>query len=75
MTFCVEALRIIQHITKFNGHRPCGSRNVTHLICHMTLQLHVIKGFCDFMERSSTLYVTTLSSSVAVVILVVEICI
>ena len=43
------------------------------LICHDTLQGHMIKGFCDFMEGISSFYVTTLPILVAVVIVVVEI--
>ena len=31
-----------------------------YLICHVTLTNHLIKGSCDFMEQSSSLYVTTL---------------
>ena len=33
-----------------------------YLICHVILQDHVIKGFCDFNKGSSSLYRTTLSS-------------
>ena len=39
----------------------------------MTLQNHMFKGSCDFMERRVSLLVTTLSSLVAVNILVVVI--
>ena len=38
----------------------------------MTLQDHVVKGSSDFMEVSSSLYVTTLSPLEAIGILVVE---
>ena len=41
---------------------------VTNLLCHVTLQHHVIKGSCDVVEASSSLYVF-----VVVVIAVVEI--
>ena len=57
----------------FNGQRPCSSRDITYLICHVTLQDHVIKGSCDFMEGSSSLYVTTMLCLVAINIVVVEI--
>ena len=43
------------------------------MICHVILQDHVIKGSCDFIEGSSSLYVTALLSLVPVVIVVVEI--
>ena len=40
---------------------------------HMTLQNHVIKGPCDFMEESSSLYIPTLPNSVATDIVLVDI--
>ena len=46
---------------------------ITHLICHVNLQDHVIKGSCDFMEGNSSLCVTVLSNLVAVNIVAVEI--
>ena len=39
-----------------------------HLICHLTLQDHLIKGSCDSVERNSSLHV----GLVAIAILVVE---
>ena len=36
-----------------------------YLICHVTLQDHVIKGSTDFMEGSSSLNVTSLPGLVA----------
>ena len=39
----------------------------------MNLQDHVIKRSYDFMEGSSSLYLTTLSRLLAIVIVVVEI--
>ena len=39
----------------------------------MTLQNHVIKGPCDFMEESSSLYIPTLSNSGAIDIVLVDI--
>ena len=56
-----------------NGHRPCGSTDITYLTCHMTLQDHVISGSIDFMEEGSLLYVTNLPSLVAVALVVMEI--
>ena len=50
---------VTHHLAKFNSHRSCGSRGMTYLMCHMTLQDHVIKGYCNFMDRSYSLYVTT----------------
>ena len=45
-----------------------------HLICYATLQDHMVKGSSEFMEGSSSLYVTTLSCLVAIGIVVVELC-
>lgn len=42
------------------------------LIFHVSLCKHLIKGSCDFMEKSSFLHVTTLPSLVAKVIVPVE---
>ena len=39
---------------------------VVVLVCHATLQENVIKGSCDFMERSSLRYVTILPCLVAI---------
>ena len=61
------------HLAKFNGDSPCGCRDIANLICHVTLQEHVIRGYCDFKRESSSLYVTTLPCLVAAVIVVVEV--
>ena len=45
-----------------------------YLICHVTWKDHVTEGSCDFMGRSYSLYITTLSNWVAIGIVVVEIC-
>ena len=34
------------------GHRHCGSGDMMVLVCHVILQDHVVKGYCDFMARS-----------------------
>ena len=62
-----------QHFTKFGGHRLCDSRDITYLILHVTLQDNVIKGSCDSMEGSPSLYVATLPSLVVIAIAVVNI--
>ena len=58
----MEYLLITHHFAKVDGYRACGSRDITYLIFHVTLQDHVIKGSCDFMEGSSSLYATTARS-------------
>ena len=41
---------VSHHIATFNGQAPYGSRYITYLIFHMTLQDHVIKRSCEFMN-------------------------
>ena len=37
-------LIVTQYLAKLNGHRPCGSRDITSVICHVTtLQDPVIR--------------------------------
>ena len=67
-TLCVEAHKVAHHLSKLNDHRSCGSRDITYLICHVTLQDHFIKRSC------SSLYVTTLLGLVTIGIAVVKIC-
>ena len=71
MTLYKEAPIVTHHLAKFNGHRPCGSGDIAYLIYHVTLKDHLIKGFCDFMEGSSSLYILTLLRLVAIDIVVV----
>ena len=67
--------RVTLWFAMFIGQRPCGSRDITDLICHVKLQDHLIKGSYDFMEGSSLLYVTIMPSFVTVaIVVVVEIC-
>ena len=51
-TLCVEASHSKSHLAKFGGHRSFGSRDITDLF-HVTLQDHVIKEPCEFMDGSS----------------------
>ena len=46
---------------RVGGHRSSRSEDIKYLICHVTLQNHVIEGSCNLM--SSSLYVTTLQVS------------
>ena len=66
-------LFIVNHLLeKFGGCRHHGSRGITDLIFKVTLQEHVIKEPCDFVERSSLLYIPTLQSLVTIGIVVEE---
>ena len=38
---------------KFGGYRHCKREDMTVLICHETLQDHLVKVSCDFVEISS----------------------
>ena len=58
-------------LAKFDCHRPCSSRDIKYLICHMTLQDHVKKGSCDFIEGISWVYKTNLPS-LAIVIMIIK---
>ena len=51
-------LLIVRHDpAKFGSHTPCGSRDKTDLIFHLTLRGHLTKGSYDFMKVSSSLHV------------------
>ena len=38
------------HSAKFGGHSHGSSGHITYLICHVTLQDHVIQRSCKVME-------------------------
>ena len=40
------------HLSKFGGHRHCGSKDIIILFSHLMLQDHVIKSTCEFKGRS-----------------------
>ena len=65
--------KVTPDLGKFNGHRPCGSRDKMCLICHRTLKDHMIKKSFDFVERSSLFYITTKPCLIGIVTVVVEI--
>ena len=58
----------------FVGHWPDASESITSLVFRVISEDHVSEGSHDFMGGSSSLYVTTLPSLIAVGIAVVEIC-
>ena len=47
-----EPIKVDYHPAKFDSHRYCSSGDMMILVCHVILQDHVIKGACDFMDRS-----------------------
>ena len=58
----------------FVGHWSDANESITSLVFRVTSEDHVSEGSLDFMGGSSSLYVTTLPSLIAVGIAVVEIC-
>ena len=42
----------------FIGHWSSASGNLRYLIYHVNKEIHVTKRLCDFMSRSSLLFVT-----------------
>ena len=57
----------------FGGHWSDASEGITSLVFRVTSEDHLSEGSHDFMGGSSSLYVTTLPSVIAVDIVVVEI--
>ena len=53
-----------------DGHWSNASGNAIYLVCHMTLQSHVLGG-SNFISGSSSWYITILTSVVTMVIVVV----
>ena len=43
------------------------------LICHVASHDHFIEGLCEFMDKSSLMYVTTLIRFVTMSIMIMEI--
>ena len=45
-----EPLIVSRHPGMFGCYRHYGSRDKMVLVCHVILEDHVIKGYCDFMD-------------------------
>ena len=56
------------------GHWYSANGDIKYLTCDVTSQNHVIEGSCKFLSGSSSWYVTSLPSLVAMGIVVVDIC-
>ena len=51
-------LLIVSHqFSRFGGHRPFGSRDITDLIFQVTFHDYMNKGSCNFLEGRSSLYI------------------
>ena len=57
----------------FGSHWSIAIADITYVICHMTLQDHMIWGSFDFVGGSLLLNVTTLPHLVAIGIALVQI--
>ena len=69
-----KPLTVSYHLAMLGGQWFIVIGGVKYLICHVTSQKNVIEGSSNFMSGSSSWYVTTLPSLVAISIVVVEIC-
>ena len=52
MVFVCEPLKVYHHLSKFGGHGYYDSGYIKVLVCHVISIKHVIKGSCDFMDKS-----------------------
>ena len=63
---------VSQHLPMFGVHWSSGSGDIINLKCNVTSQELVIEGSFDIKLRSSSLYVTTLPSLLAIGIVVIS---
>ena len=66
-------LIVSDHFTKFSGHRSCGISDTAAKIVYVTLHGQMIKGFVDFMEGNSSLYIPTLPKLIVIDIMLMEV--
>ena len=66
VTYVRELDKVIHNPTKFDDHRHSGIGDVLVLVCHVILQVDVIKKSCDLMDRNPSRKVTILSSLVTI---------
>ena len=71
--FIRNPLIISHNLSMFGDHWSSASTDIKYLIFHVTSQNHLMEGSCKFMNKTSLLYVTTMSSLVAIDIVVIEI--
>ena len=48
----MELLKVSHHPGRFSGHTHCGIGDIIVLVCYEIWKDHVIKGSCDFIDRS-----------------------
>ena len=66
-------MKVSHRPVRFGGHWHCGGGEIIVLVCHVIFQDQEIKAFCDFMDESSSCYVTNLPSFLTISIVVEEI--
>ena len=67
-----KPLLVSHHFAMFGDHWSSGNEDKKYLICHVTSQNHLIEGRCNLISGSSSKYVTTLPSLVAINIALVR---
>ena len=65
-------LTVSHNLAMFGGYWFSASGDMKYLICHVISQNYVIEGSSNFTKGSSSLYISTLSSFVAIGIVLVE---
>ena len=61
------------HLAMLDGHWSSAKGDIKYLACHVNLYNHVTEGSSNFLIGSSSSYITTLPSLIAIGIAVVEI--
>ena len=61
-----KLLIVCNHSAKFNGHGHLCSGDIISSVGQATLKDHVIKGLCDFTEKTFPLYAKTVPGLVAI---------
>ena len=67
------ALIVNYHFAMSSVHWSSGSRDITYLICHVASKENLIEGSFDVVDRSYSLYITTMQSLLAIAIVVLVI--
>ena len=66
-------LLVSHHLTKFTGHRSCGSSDTLTKIFYVTLQGHMIKGSGDFIRGNSSFYRPSLPKLIVIAVVLMDI--
>ena len=69
----LKFLTVSHYYAKFYGPRPRGNSDTATKIIYVTLQDHLIKGYADFVEGNSSLYIPTLPKLIIIDIVFMDI--